>query len=106
MIALLQRFYSVEVSLSLVAHLAASDPQGFATDPCSIHGGTISFAFPRNMAFHRCFERQFFLLSSAKSCIVRDSSRSGSYSDTKVPSVVDMDASICSLDSLAFGAMR
>jgi hypothetical protein len=34
------RFYSVEVSLSLVAHLTSSDPQGFATDPCSIHGGT------------------------------------------------------------------
>ena len=39
------RFYSVEVSLSLVAHLASSDPQGFATDPCSIHGGTSSFVF-------------------------------------------------------------
>jgi hypothetical protein len=36
-----QRFYSVEVSLSLVAHLIMSDPQEIATDPCSIHGGTI-----------------------------------------------------------------
>jgi len=48
------RFYSVEVSLSLVVHLSSSDPQGFATDPCSIHGGTnllsistISFWFVR-----------------------------------------------------------
>ena len=39
------RFYSVEVSLSLVAHLASSDPQGFATDPCSIHGGTNVLSF-------------------------------------------------------------
>lgn len=31
------RFYSVEVSLSLVA---SPDPQRFATNPCSIHGGT------------------------------------------------------------------
>ena len=38
----MHRFYSVEVSLSLVAHLVPSDPQEFATDPCSIHGGTIS----------------------------------------------------------------
>ena len=28
-----------------MAHLASSDPQGFATDPCSIHGGTSSFVF-------------------------------------------------------------
>ena len=41
------RFYSVEVSLSLVAHLASSDPQLIATDPCSIHGGTNLLSFCR-----------------------------------------------------------
>lgn len=46
------RFYSVEVSLSLVAHLTSSDPQEFATDPCSIHGGTIPFVNPIVILLH------------------------------------------------------
>ena len=47
----LHRFYSVEVSLSLVAHLTSSDPQRFATDPCSIHGGTNFLSFLMSFSF-------------------------------------------------------
>jgi hypothetical protein len=55
-----------------VAHLIISDPQGIATDPCSIHGGTISFAVASNVSM--LAPEDDFLLSLARGCMIRDSS--------------------------------